>query len=424
MKESYSRIFQKLVKLRKTDIRFGQPEDVGEGTYQVTAEAVSIQSYQQYIGLLTECGFIKHSDNGQSGQIGYVYTSSFILEDYVLTVIYLVRPQKLYLSLTQGRALSDRLFYDPDAAGYHISEAKTKLHMLEMFGSGNSFLIQLKNGHFIMNDGGLPEDLPYFLDYLEALTFPGEKPIIEGWFFSHAHSDHVGLLHGFLLDPKQAERLTVEGIYMNIPNTHITSTLQAEREMQWIRDGLPLLKVSDESAAPVYRMQTGQRYYFQDITVDIVHTQEQLPFAEYVNQCRPDGFNDSSAWLMYTIEGQRFLLAGDADIGSMRKVTGTYGRDFFNLTLYATFHHGINVEDFFTDYCNIKTVLYTTWWGRRDLPSCSEKYREKENRHLQETAEEFMCWGDGTKVLTFPYTSGSAQTLPPQTWSYHPQRSK
>ena len=194
--------------------------------------------------------------------------------------------------------------------------------------------------------------------------------------------------------------------------------------MQWIRDGLPLLKVSDESAAPVYRMQTGQRYYFQDITVDIVHTQEQLPFAEYVNQCRPDGFNDSSAWLMYTIEGQRFLLAGDADIGSMRKVTGTYGRDFFNLTLYATFHHGINVEDFFTDYCNIKTVLYTTWWGRRDLPSCSEKYREKENRHLQETAEEFMCWGDGTKVLTFPYTSGSAQTLPPQTWSYHPQRSK
>jgi L-ascorbate metabolism protein UlaG (beta-lactamase superfamily) len=64
------------------------------------------------------------------------------------------------------------------------------MHMMELFRLGNSFIFQLKNGHFLISDGGMATDLPYLLDYLDSLVPEGEKPIVDGWIISHAHGDH------------------------------------------------------------------------------------------------------------------------------------------------------------------------------------------------------------------------------------------
>lgn len=69
----------------------------------------------------------------------------------------------------------------------NIAGAKTTLHMVELSDYGNSFVVQLKNGHFILNDGARLEDLEPLITYLEELPPKGEKPVIEAWMVSHPH---------------------------------------------------------------------------------------------------------------------------------------------------------------------------------------------------------------------------------------------
>jgi Cft2 family RNA processing exonuclease len=64
-----------------------------------------------------------------------------------------------------------------------------------------------------VEDGGLKYDAPYLLDYLEALTPDGEKPIIDAWFLSHSHDDHVGAILEIAQNEVYRERIRVEGIY-------------------------------------------------------------------------------------------------------------------------------------------------------------------------------------------------------------------
>ena len=86
----------------------------------------------------------------------------------------------------------------------------------------------------------------------------------------------------------------------------------------------------------------------------------------------------------------------------------------------AVFHHGINVWDYWTDFCTLKTVLYTSFrtasiWE----PSRAELARVEENEHLRQSCEEYLSHGEGTVVLTFPYKVGSAEIMESSDWRYN-----
>lgn len=157
----------------------------------------------------------------------------------------------------------------------------------------------------------------------------------------------------------------------------------------------------------VYRPMTGQKYYFCDIVMEIVHSQEQLS----IERMNPD-INDSSLHCMFHIDGQKCLIVGDGESGCQKTIMATYDSEYLNLDFYSLPHHGFNTRKDFVDYCNIKTVLVT---ARDKTP----KRRDEENEYLKARAEEWLMWGDGTKVFAFPYTVGSYESLPNFEWKYH-----
>ena len=75
-------------------------------------------------------------------------------------------------------------------------------------------------------------------------------------------------------------------------------------------------------------------------------------------------------------------------------------------------HHGFNTSYDFVDTFKVKTVLATV---RDRTPVC----RKKQNEYFKERVEEWLVWGDGTKVLTFPYQVGEYQCLPNFEWIYN-----
>ena len=89
-----------------------------------------------------------------------------------------------------------------------------------------------------------------------------------------------------------------------------------------------------------------------------------------------------------------------------------YSQEYLTLDLFTLNHHGFNTSVSFTDYITVKTLLITV---QKQLPV--RKIRE--TKYFISKVQETMDWGDGTKVLTFPYEIGSYETLSCNEWKYH-----
>lgn len=379
--------------------------DNGRKNATVVMNNTKKKDYEDYLKLLQKAGFKTYVDNGEEGIAESLFTSIMKRDELVVTVVYVVNTEKTYISAENKQPLSDHLFYDKSYVKDNKTGAKTTFHMLELHDLGNSFLFQLKNGHFIVSDGGRKTDLPYLLDYLESLVPEGEKPVIEGWFFTHSHNDHTGVMSGIMSDEAMASRVIVEGVYFNTPGKAAYAKDPTSRiSGQWVEVGAMALKDSSGKRPQVYRTTAGQRYYFNDLTIDIMMAQELVSPTEFHTD-----INETSTWCMVTVDGQKVMLVGDASRGSMANVLKVYHPTYLSMDVMTAMHHGSDTWNDFTDFSSVKTVL---------IPR--HVFVESEaNLYLKSKAQEVMIYGDGSKVLTFPYEVGTAVTLPHMEWIYH-----
>jgi beta-phosphoglucomutase-like phosphatase (HAD superfamily) len=380
----------------------------GAGTYVTYVEDTAKEDYDAYLELVEESGFTKHSDNGE-GLDNAVFCSTYTKDDMVLTVSYYSHERKTNISFYQDFPLSEHLIYQDSYVEGNVEGAMTKLHMLELRRLGNSFVFQLKNGHFVISDGGMPYDLVYLLDYLENLTPEGEKPIIEAWVLSHAHGDHCGAFNAFSDLPEHASRVAIEGIYFSEPSWRVLDRCAggANAVIGKMKIAQKVVKTSQGETTPIYRPQTGQRYYFNDITMDILITQEQVPLEKYKRD-----INTSSTVCLFTVEGQKCFFSGDIHEEGLDFIRENYSQEYLTLDFFTLNHHGFNTSISFTDYITVKTLLLTV---QNQLPV--RKIRE--TKYFISKVSETMNWGDGTKVITFPYALGEYETLPCNEWKYH-----
>jgi FMN phosphatase YigB (HAD superfamily) len=137
--------------------------------------------------------------------------------------------------------------------------------------------------------------------------------------------------------------------------------------------------------------------------------QEQGLFANYGHDV-----NDTSTVTMVNIEGQKCLMTGDIDISGLTFMMENYHSEYFDVDYMTLSHHGFNTRNEFTDFCKVKTLF---------MPSkCILPVRKvRENAYLRSKTEESFFWGDGTKIMTFPYKVGTYESLPCKTeWIHHP----
>jgi beta-lactamase superfamily II metal-dependent hydrolase len=285
-------------------------------------------------------------------------------------------------------------------------------------GNGNSFVIQLKNGHFIIEDGGKKEDAIYLLEYLESLTPEGEKPVIEAWFITHPHSDHCGAMSKIATTQEYLNRIYVEGFYYyDLSNTMLNYLkLQPGTEDQRnISLYYRAFKTTSGGNPELYRPQFGQRYYFCDLTIDVALT---------IEQCTRDALdnfdlNDSSTWLMHNIEGQKFLCTGDSNYSTQNTAIFLLDQSYFDMEVFATPHHAINMYDEFVDALQVDTLLYTSFRAGSIWQDGTWKEALAVNDRMRQEVAEYYHYGDGTIILTFPYSVGTAQKLPALDWKYN-----
>ena len=403
--------------------KVGEAADYGNGHYVIDVNGTTEEDYRNYLNSLEKAGFKKHSDNGEDAMDGYAMTASYTKDGLTVTVSHAINLEKTYISAVKNMSLSEHLIYKDEYVKGVSEDAKTTLHMLQLNNNGASFVIQLKNGHFIIHDGGRTYDAPYLLDYLESLTPDGEKPVVEAWFISHAHGDHHGALMSIIDKKEWYSRIYVDGIYFMEPTKDFieTTTYDAYTDMWTLARSYVLFESSDGGQCKYYRPQFGQRYYFCDMYIDVCLTPEQFPLEAYYS----GDFNETSIWLMHHIEGQRTLIVGDTSYTGMNQSMSMFDESYLDVDVYAVSHHGINVYDYFTDFMTVKTALYPNWrvgslW--QDTSTRTNLTRIEDNKHLVESVAEAYSHENGTVVLSFPYKVGEAKILGQTEWIYNAGR--
>ncbi len=395
-------IFKRIPAPDKDGVRVADIDHYGDDNYVAALANVFADTFAEYRNLLVSDGFIQFADNGINGD---VFAVNYTKDNLTVTVSYLARTKEMYVSAKEGLGLSSHLI-DSDALRVDmIPGAKTTLTMHQVPDYGNCYVIRLKNGHYIVNDGGFPDNIDPLLDYMEQEA--GGKPVVEGWFVSHEHWDHAGVLDKLASNEALSNRISINGIYVSQVRQTVQKRTCWIREVGVCKQSAARLKTAAGETTPVYRVHAGERYYFCDISVDVLYTQEQFRLDRYVNN-----LNTSSTWLMYHIEGQTFLVCGDTELINMRDNAAIYAPEFWNVDIMNNHHHALNLYTDDLGYFKTKTLLYSTW-GTYSIYWRPKSLAELNLTLQKEHCQEFMSYMDGGKRLTFPYEIGTAENLTP-----------
>lgn len=261
----------------------------------------------------------------------------------------------------------------------------------------NSFFI-IDGGHFLQ-----PNDHKRIYRFLRERTPDGERAVISGWFFSHAHDDHVSQFVDFIREYGSA--VDIEKLYYNdAPIDHRDNMSWGEANKKYIRR---FEDCARSCGIPTVKLHTGQRFFVRNLRFDVLCTQEDVWPKSLEN------FNNTSCALALEADGTRIIFPGDAadvesDIMTARYTAKTLGCDIMQQS-----HHGHSgTSPGFYQMANAKTVMFPITKIKFD-----EEYPKQEaNRVACSIAEEYFIASDGTVEFPLPYKVGSAKIYPDETF--------
>ena len=342
---------------------------VGEDRYDLDCTAFLFQntdaiSFSRFLSDLQERGFVLYTTNGENGINGLCKQATLYNDFFTVNVTRYAKTKETYLTVEARRDLSplqikpetqvygtDTVYHNPE---HPTIDGKYKFGELDIF--------ELSNKHFVVVDGAQEYSSQMFVEYLEALAGAENTPIIDAWFFTHAHPDHIYCCWGVGRDEDLVGRIRVNGFYYTFPNDKgVRRESDYEGLLEQIanlNDVLENFRTAEGTATPKYKIHGGMIFYVDEIKVEILMTQDQLMPEEYRS------FNDSSTSFKFTIysEGNlktTFLIMGDANTPVCDKLMEKYDYNTLHTNFFTSLHHGNNDCPSFFQYIAPDYLIYT-----------------------------------------------------------------
>lgn len=257
---------------------------------------------------------------------------------------------------------------------------------------GMSYIFTLDSKHFFIIDGGYfsPGEDERLYQWLCARC--EGKPEIIGWFFSHAHQDHIGAFINMMEHHRQD--LNIRKLIFNYQPLDLPETSEGwsikSNDPATVRKFYETLDTYCQDI-PVITPRTGDVLKFEDLEIHVLYTYEDLPGTST--------FNDHSTVIRVDICGQRILFPGDV----YEKGSAVLLRDPKQLKsdIVQVSHHGFNgATKAFYEAVDAGVAL----WPTPDY--CIPMLRDREsNRYLldESNVKEHIFSGYGTRELFLPY---------------------
>ena len=303
----------------------------------------SAEEYKEYCKKLSQEEFTLYSHNITDG-----YDCSAFIKNKDMAYVYFCPKKKIMRIVTEP----DVNLIEEQA----LLNGTCEIHQLSLDQSeidcGMSYVIKLCDGSFFIIDGGYltKGECERLYEYIEKLS--NEKIVISGWFFSHAHDDHIGCFTDFV--KKYNEKVKIEKLYYNFQcmegqhTNHWSEEDIREAEKFYITVNTYLGDI------PQIKLHTGQRFTVKNLEFETLYTHEDL----YPENIR--SFNDCSTVLMMRANGKRVLWLGDIGDEASDILLDVYG-EHLKCDVVQVAHHGFNgAKRFVYEFANPEVAFWPT----------------------------------------------------------------
>lgn len=198
--------------------------------------------------------------------------------------------------------------------------------------NGMAYIIQLKDGSYIIYDGSYSSQANVIREYLEDNRKGEGKPVVRAWVLTHSHSDHFPSFQTFCRE--LSDTATVEHVIyspLNDQNFTMSEDNQGYFSGEKFQEDVANLK-----GVKLVYAHTGMEFTFCNLKLEVLMTPETLfkESADYGN------FNNTSVVTRLYDESYGALFLGDmAKLGADRMMS-VYG-DYLKSDICQVSHHGV-----------------------------------------------------------------------------------
>lgn len=199
----------------------------------------------------------------------------------------------------------------------------------------NCYVIKTKNDKMIVIDGGgagSESNNGYLYGELQRISGK-EEPVIDAWFFSHMHDDHVNEF--IILGKDKTKKIQVKNVYFNFPSREFMARSENGR-FAYLYGGLQEAydRFFGEGAFAKTKGKntfTGDSFVIDDVKVEILLT--------VTDEEIESNINDTSMIFKVIINEQTIMFLGDAYIPEGKRLLEKYGNNIKS-DIVQMAHHG------------------------------------------------------------------------------------
>jgi beta-lactamase superfamily II metal-dependent hydrolase len=200
--------------------------------------------------------------------------------------------------------------------GYEIIQHPSQIDSI-----GMSYFIKTPGGKLIVIDGGQKADGSFLRDKIKE-----HGGIVNAWFISHAHNDHIGALPVVLNDSKG---IKIEALYMDLPPLEWLDRVEKPGE-SGVAELLPVLSLHPEIKC--ITVKEGMSFTFDGVLIEVLSDA-----TDYKNM---DNINDTTAVYKFTFPNKKTaLFLGDMNVKGGEILADTYGEKL-RCDIVQMAHHG------------------------------------------------------------------------------------
>lgn len=357
--------------------------DAGGSSYLLLSQNSTVSAFEDYCRRLKDAGFALVAENRMVSVRAATYLSDTAVVNVTFGDAEGDRSLRVVVDARAETAIP------PNAVEAEAPICQSEIIQLAPARVGwMCYAVRQSNGEFFVIDAGGNGATKYLHDTLLELN-GGRHVVISAILFTHFHCDHIG---GFLdlMEKEEFRRdVTVKSVIHNFPQKQVLDTASPGDQRNLAR----WPNVLRLSGATVYLARTGQKYRFGNVELEMLFTFEDLqPFPIFGDRTNP-----TSHIFSMTVDGQRFLMTGDACGEASRLVVLRYG-DALSSDFVQLPHHGHGDGGTAPEFYRSIRARWVLWPGveRIRLPAPEQWACDHAESYFRNDFE--------NTVLSLPYT--------------------
>lgn len=378
------------------NLKYNDKYDCGDDTYMYVAADTDAVRFEELCKEAEEAGFNLVDSNDIESNLSRTYRKDFLLHIY-----YVPAERKI------------RIIADGMTGGYSVlpvksGDAPPVLWQYEVDHSlidcGMCYIMRCDDGSFFIIDTphwySVNDDIR-IIEFLKKVS-GGEKPRVSGWFFSHAHEDHIGKFNDIV--SYYYDRISIETVFYNFPSP-------SHRDAPW---DIPFFNAMCDFRRNLdmhpeikrVKLHTGMRFAVRNIAFTVLCTHEDI----HPNPTQD--FNNTSSVITAECAGTSVFFPGDASAYSDGVMIRRYN-NALKCDIMQIAHHGHSgTSPGFYRRAGAKCALFPVTQIKFD----EELPRQESNRTAIEIADEYYIASNGTVEIPLPYSPHNVRVYPDETF--------